>query len=404
MKNDVISKLIAKKTGAYLRLSILLFLFSLILLSSSFIFIQHQYHQTESDFIQNKNTHLIEVTSSVDKNNPTKVSPLLFKDEQNISKLISSKIANGTLVYSEYAINFGIPDHKDKAYFIRGIDESALKSLGLPVLVNNSAFSSPQIGEQNILLRYPIIQVEGGGFSSSQFVEAEMHLTPMTTKIPPLDALNTSPDTIFVNDSTFKNIIEKMYHIKWDAFVKDYDTGTNFGIQAVNGIFVYVDKLSDVKGVAEMLENNGYSVRYTLSAFDDISKSITGNYLVMGLMLLFIYIVTAVNVVISFHGYIMSMQKDMGILLHYGYSRHRVYHIYKRVILQPYTFVMAVLVAYTFILAIIFLKSMFMVTLFITLAFLFLLVGSIAVILLYLLRRVIQKEILYLLKASKEME
>ena len=266
----------------YLRLSIFLFLFSLILLSSSFIFILYQYHQTQSDFIENENTHLVEITTSIDLDNSSKVYPLLFSDEQKITKLLSQKFSDSTLAYSEYIINFGITDDDDKAYFIRGIDELALESLGLPMLPDDTAFSSQEIDKQKVLLRIPIIKVEEGGFSSSNFVEYQISLTPYPTNLPPLDVLDIYSDTIFVNKNVLKSIVENMYQISWDSFIERYDGGESFGIEAINRMFVYVDKLSDVKNVANTLKVNGYAIRYTLSAFDDISKSISGNYLVMG--------------------------------------------------------------------------------------------------------------------------
>lgn len=161
-----------------------------------------------------------------------------------LTTLLSQKFSDSTLAYSEYIINFGITDDDDKAYFIRGIDELALESLGLPMLPDDTAFSSQEIDKQKVLLRIPIIKVEEGGFSSSNFVEYQISLTPYPTNLPPLDVLDIYSDTIFVNKNVLKSIVENMYQISWDSFIERYDGGESFGIEAINRMFVYVDKLS----------------------------------------------------------------------------------------------------------------------------------------------------------------
>lgn len=404
MHDRFISRLIAKKTGSYLRLSLVLFLLSLLLLASSFIFILHQYRQTQKDFVDNTNTHLIEITSSYDAADPTRYIPLTFSDATNVKALLSEYFPDRAQSFSEYTINFGITAENDSVYFIRGTDAFSLKNLGLPDLADDQALSAAETEKKRIVLNVPVIQMDDGGYRSSETVDYPLTLTPYTSNISILDSLQKFKDTIYVNQTTFQKMIEIAVQLPWDEIVKRYDRGEDVGSQLINRIFVYVDTLSDVKRVASLLQDHGYELRYTLSAFDDLSRSISAQYWFMGVMLLLIYVITTINVVTSFRGYLLGMQKDMGILLHYGYTHQRVYKIYRHVIVNPFVVLFIILGLYTLIVSIIFLNDTVLIDAPLTIVFLFLLIGIVMFMVLRILRRITEQDILYLLKASKEME
>lgn len=63
MTKHNISRIIAKKTSLYLKISMSLFVLSLILLTTAVTFVQQQYIQLKKDFVDNANTHIISITS-----------------------------------------------------------------------------------------------------------------------------------------------------------------------------------------------------------------------------------------------------------------------------------------------------------------------------------------------------
>ena len=62
MTKHNISRIIAKKTSLYLKISMSLFVLSLILLTTAVTFVQQQYIQLKKDFVDNANTHIISIT------------------------------------------------------------------------------------------------------------------------------------------------------------------------------------------------------------------------------------------------------------------------------------------------------------------------------------------------------
>lgn len=404
MHDRFISKLIAKKTGSYLRLSLVLFLLSLLLLVSSFIFMMYQYRQVQKDFVDNSNTHLIEITSSYDVADPTRHIPLSYSDVTNVKALLTEHFPDRAQSFVVYTINFGIKAENDAVYFIRGTDAFSLKKLGLPDLIDNQSLSAAGTEAKRIVLNIPVVQIEDGGYRSSETAAYPLTLIPYTSNLFMLEDLKKFKERLYVNETTFQKIFEIALQMPWDEVVERYDRGEDVASQLVNKIFVYVDQLSDVKRVASLLEDHGYDLRYTLGAFDDLSRSINAQYWFMGVLLLLIYIITTINVVMSFRGYLRSMQKDMGILLHYGYTHQRVYRIYRHVIVHPFVVLFLILGLYTFVVSILFLSDTFFIDAPLAIVFLFLLIGIVMFMVLGILRRITEQDILYLLKASKEME
>ncbi len=61
MNEKKITRIIAKKTSLYFKFSMILFVVSLILLSTAFLFVLQQYIQLNNDFVDNANTHIIKI-------------------------------------------------------------------------------------------------------------------------------------------------------------------------------------------------------------------------------------------------------------------------------------------------------------------------------------------------------
>ena len=175
-------------------------------------------------------------------------------------------------------------------------------------------------------------------------------------------------------------------------------------MELLESIRVYVDDLDNVKKYAKDLTSNGYEISYVLGAFEDLHHSLTKTYIIYGVLLILILIISAVNIIVSFKGYLASMQKDMGIFRHYGYSPNRVYNIYKRLITKPYIKIVVSMTIYTLVLSIMLLQSHFGRVFFWAFTMIMFFISIILNILLRSLHVLCRKDIIALLKQSKEVE
>jgi ABC-type lipoprotein release transport system permease subunit len=89
-----------------------------------------------------------------------------------------------------------------------------------------------------------------------------------------------------------------------------------------------VNEFDDVKSIAEDIDELGYNVEYTLDAFENLSKSLKDSKVIGLFVLLCVLLIAIVNIILSSENYLRTSQKDMGILLHYGYDRKVVKKIY----------------------------------------------------------------------------
>lgn len=401
MNKHNISKIIARKTSLYLKISMSLFVLSLVLLITAVIFVQQQYIQLKKDFVDNANTHIIS-TIRLQGEHPNITYPLSFQDEKNIENLTEEY--TDTYIYSEYVIPFGISDTDDATYFIEAVDNDFFERSGFNKIDENEAVVSSEFQAKTVNLKIPIINVDDNGFTSDDSVDLELSFIPTTTTQAPFDEFDIKPDTIIVNTKTFENIIEIMYQVSWEEFQKSSINENPYGIEALKKINVYVDDLDNVKEVANSLKNNNYEINYVLGAFEDLQSSLTQSYMIYAILLIFILIVTGTNTIISFRGYLYSMQKDMGIFRHYGYTCSQVYDIYFSLIINPYIKIAGVVSIYAFVVSSLLLKKDFAIPFVLSFALIIFFVGIILISLLYILRKLSKKEIIILLKQSKEVE
>lgn len=400
MNKHNISKMIAKKTSLYLKISISLFSFSLMLFTTTVIFIQQQYSQLRKDFLDNANTHIISVRRlQSDKLNIT--YPLSFIDENYIREL--TKNNNDISVFCEYVIPFGISDTNDKTYFIKGVDNHFLEKAGIKKINDNEAVVSNVIEEKQVTLKIPFINVEDGGFTSDERVNFDISFISASTNQKPFDEFDIKPDTILVNTSTFKKIIETMYHVSWLEFQTNSIGENLYGIEVFNEISVYVDDLENIKDVANELRN-AYEINYVLGAFEDLQSSLNQSYMLYSLLFIFILLVTGINAILSFRGYLYSMQKDMGIFRHYGYSCTQVFNIYKDLIVKPNLKISGFVTIYSFLISLLLLKQEFIKAFVVAFGLIVFFVAIILISLLLILNKLSKKEIIILLKQSKDVE
>lgn len=399
-----ISRLIRKKSSSHLKISILLFVVSLVLISTASVFFINQYLQVEKDFIANHNTHTIEITSA--RGNAMHAVPLQFADEPILRDHISS-LGSGTKyrLFKEYQFNFGIQDSEGNTHFIYGLDEDAAALLGDCSLERAVTCGQTDKGPA-ATLRIPVIDIHEDGLSSSRFADYTVTHNTGVAENNPFSLYNDEQlDSVYVGSATFKDMIEAAYSVSWDEFVAQYDEDNPFGIQALRKMYIYVEDLSQVEKIAELVNDKGYNTNYTFKAFDDFSQSMNNTLVLSVSLASLILIITASHVLLSFHSFLKVQQKDMGILKQFGYGNRMIQHIYAGNINRIFGQVAAGIAAYTAIICLLFVKERLLLYSFSLLFFLMIVLFIInRIIVLVIAKGYASKDILTLLKTNKEFE
>ncbi len=403
-----ISKLILKKSSSYLKISIGLFILSLVLISTASVFFINQYLQLNKDFIRNDNTHMIEITSKREGN--TQIQFLTFQDEDKVKEAISKHLPNVKFqLYKLYQLSFGVQDENGNTYFIYGLDEGAARLLGNCHLEVNTTCARKTIKQRSVL-KIPVIDVQEGGFSSQQNVDFPVANQGGVFERNPFtlyegDEVISDTGILYVGSHTFEKMIEIAFHVRWDEFVKKYDQDNPFDIQVLKNMYIYVDKITDVEAAARLLNDLGYNTRYTFKAFDNFTGSMKNTAILASLLALVILLITATHVILSFNSYLKVQQRDMGILKQYGYSNESVQEIYSYNINHIFFKVIAVIISYTILVGLLLvpLHSIgYLIFLVIFLLLILLLINRVIVHI--ILKKYTSKGIIELLKMNKEFE
>lgn len=405
MKNKEIAGLIEKKATGQLKIAIASFLVSLLLLGVFSVLFLNQYYQVNDDFINNKNIHVIEISSRMMQKH---AAGLKFKDVGRIKKIIE-ETGKKSDVFSESSLSFGVNGkNADEGYNISSISDDT-KLLKDSAKVRDDTMYAEKLKSKSEVLQIPVVDVQKGGYSASNFYDLPVKIKG-GSKLS--DYLFLTEDDVdrtqvsYISYNTYKKIIEKCYKTSWDDFTKRYDDDEDFGTAAVSRIFVDVEKISNVEAVAKAVSEDGYNTNYTFKAFDNFDESMKATLLISVMLIVLITVVTGLSSLYSFKAYLKVQKKDMGILKHYGYTAGEIQKIYSRNVNKVFIFVAAAAIAFSMVLAVIMLREYNIIS--------GLIMSSLAVIIptvivnLIIKKTVIKKyskeSILDLIKKSKEFE
>lgn len=392
MKMNIISKMVRKKTNSYLKCSFALFIFMMILMSTVFISIINQYYQLKSDFIDNNNMHIIEVNSFINKSTPNKIESLRFEDKKSISEKIKDKYPNSNFnIYTESSIAMGISDKKDNTFFIYSMDDKLAQSFGLD-LKNKNGYLTNEINEMKSTLNIPIIDNSNEGYVANDYYEYTLNIKPLPKLNSPF--IDTTLEKLYVSENTYNFILNKIFE----------KNSNNNDVQSLDKIYIYVDDLSKIKQIGTFINESGYNCNYAFNAFDDMSSSLKNTTLIGMILIVFIVFISGINIVVSFNLYFKNLQKDIGILKHYGYSSQLIYNIYKKTFESPFIISLIVILAYSFIISIILMKAAFIKTFIITSIVIITMMYFIYFLISIYLKKICNKDILFLIKHSKQFE
>ncbi|MGL5714219.1 MAG: hypothetical protein ACRCXT_11900 [Paraclostridium sp.] len=392
MRINVISKMVRKKTSSYLKGSFFLFIFMMILMSTVFISVINQYSQLKNDFIDNNNMHIIEVNSFINKSMPNKIESLKYEDKKNIYKKIKDKYPNSSFnIYTESSIAMGISDKENNTFFIYSMDNTLAKSFGLD-LTNNNGYLTTELSEKKSTLSIPIIDNSSDGYVANDYYEYVLNIKPLPQLNSPF--IDTSLEKLYVSEETYEFIIGKI-------FEKNLNDET---IKSLDKILIYIDDLSNVKQIGELLNDDGYNCNYTFSAFNDMSSSLKNTTLIGMILIIFIVLISCINIVVSFNLYFKNLQKDIGILKHYGYDSQLIFKIYKRTFEIPFIISLILILIYSFIISVVLMKSEFIKVFCIASVVIMIMMYIIYFLISLHLKKICNKELLFLVKYSKQFE
>lgn len=181
----------------------------------------------------------------------------------------------------------------------------------------------------NIDIEIPVIEMKDGGVEVNESVDFRLNLEDSVKEDSPLSLyvheFSDLPQA-YVTEETCLQLLKKMYKLD-DAINSVYAKEVE-NVLVVEEIYVYVKNIYKIDEIAKLLKGNGYCTTYTFEAFDGLSSSLLKANLILTCLMGIVLFISAVNLVFSFWSYLKVQQKDMGILMSYGYSPKRLYAIY----------------------------------------------------------------------------
>lgn len=399
-----ISNYMYKKASSYLRIVIGIFICTLICLSSVMVFYKNQKIREDKNYNKNSKIHTIRVVSKTNKE--YELEQLTVKDSKNIETILERDgvNANQYTISNIFAITFGITDNNNEGYVIYGIGNENKELVG-ELQLQNDVLYMEQPSNQQVDLDIPVLNMKEGGISVSKSVSMPVTCEAIDLSKSPLMLYKTPHKNLnyaYVNEKTFLKMIGIMNKIDE---VESLHSDKLEQISFVDELYVYVKQVGDIDRIASLLEKNYYQLVYSLSAFDSFSEDYKNASIFVTMFVVLFVLIASIHVILSFKSYIKLQQKDMGILKHLGYSIRDISIIYRRNINHMFMKLTIGIVLYTcFIgsicLGIAEIGSILLIMLIV--ASILILIN--AVINCAILKKFIKKDILTLVRSSKEFE
>ena len=177
------------------------------------------------------------------------------------------------------------------------------------------------------------------------------------------------------------------------------------GLIEVFGIFIDVKNLAVVEDFSKALGENGYSSMCTFDAFEGFGDYFEGTMWIVSVFAVFILFISVFLLLFAFNSYYKMQQKDMGILKYYGFSEKRILNIYINGLRTFFLLDGVVLALYAIGLSLVFgIISRWAVVGLLVIAVWGILCIIYVVLKYCVIRGYIKRDILFLLKKSKEIE
>lgn len=288
---------------------------------------------------------------------------------------------------------------------IFAIDEHNSFFIGVQEMINDTAYFSKKQSD-TIEFRINVIKEAEGGFSTDEIKSLILKSSfGVSEKTPVLSELMPSMQgelNCFVNIETFKKITsvllgENVNNIEQKADESELITLSN--------IYVYVDDLRFVNDINSFLMDLNYHTYSPTNLFDNFNETISVAYSVFLLSALILLFIATINIFLSFKSFYRVQQKDMGILRYMGFSSKRIYKMYCKNLRNKFLQIMFICSGITSLLGCFLfsfeqLKTVmwFIISLLVFLSIVYYIICK------TILYRYITKDIIFLIRESKEFE
>lgn len=396
-----ISGLVMKKSTSHLRISITSFIFSVIILSIALILVRNQYNQIQENFVNNNNTHVVEITGRY-RDNELLTASNDFIDEIR-TELDKNGYAGKYDIFAVYQFKFGIDTlQTDEPVFIFGID-----SVGEQYLLKDGSmedgilYTESNVDTSEYTLLVPEVTVNEDGVNIGEESEYTLKLAHASFNhmFDIYDALNINP--YFVSFNT----CNKIFHYCYGENISETSLEKIKNVQPIYKVFVYAYDIKDVENIARKINHIDYLTNFVFQSFEDLGQSLDSSIIVMLILAIVITIFTIANLLLSFNNYINLLSKDIGILKQMGYTEKMIFNIYSLNFCKIFKNI-AIIASFAVILISLLILGIsdsvfilgYLLMLNLILALLLVAVRFI------LLRKKVKQDILYLLKANKAFE
>lgn len=400
--NKKIENIIMKKTSTYLKNAILIFLITIASFIFGVLFFWNQMNENEKNFMENEKVHFIQITGRVE--DKTYVT-LTNKDINKIST-IEREVTNKFDEVVMYEFVGAVEELTEEPVKIVAIDKSNYKYLSKDEMKESVFYTNEPVEGTSYGLLCPKLESDDqGNIVSRENVEIQYDLKNVikSENESGILAIRNSMESlpmVFVTHESMLSILQKAGIL--DVSIDNIQQAANIGPK---DIFIYVEDVYDIDKCASKLQDNGYMINYVFDNFDSFSDSLKKSTIFIIALVVMLLITSAFNVLLSFNNYLKVQQKDMGILKFFGYSEKQIYSMYKGNIRKIFVLCFGILAVYTILV----LWAMDMINAILNIFTMIGLVGGILAIVYMLivrliLKKLIEKDILFLIKYSKEFE
>ena len=319
-----VAKVVMRKSTTYLKICVILFVFSMLILSAGVILSWNQYEQIQSNFVENVNTHVIEVTGRYEDGI---LQNEKYEDVEEIRELLSSKYPSGDfLVFPMYQFSYGLDTlETDEPINIFAVDPEAQDYvLKDAVMEDGTLYTTKALDEDSCTIFVPKVKVSDKGINLSD----EKGYRLKTSDVELNDIFDTydslGMDPFFVSYNTYAELFEYSFGEKLDsASIQRYT-----GVKLICKVYVYVFDINDVEHMARKIDKDGYITNFVFQSFDNLGEELGASMIIMLCVAFMLMVFTLISLFVSLKSYVQLISKDIGILKQMGYTSNEVYQIY----------------------------------------------------------------------------
>lgn len=398
-------KLILKKTSTYLRNSIIIFLLTIASLVYGVVFFGNFIQENNKNFLQNDNVHVIQISGKTIDNEYYTLNNTDYMNIKDMEIIKKNSVAEIVFLQFVGAIN----PSTDEPIMVIGVDPQYSEYICNQQMEDNVYYTNEPIEGGNLGLALPVIKLdEDGNLESDKEITVEYKLKN-SIKTVDESAILGMRDTIehvqevFVTQDTLLDILKKtgIVESKADDIMEEI---VNNNV-SMSEIYLYIKDVYHVDECAQALLSQGYYLNYTFKSFDSLSASLRQSSVFFTILIVLLLLTSQINVFLAFHAYLRMQQKDIGILKFYGFSEKRLYNIYKKNINSIFLLCFFILMFYLAILGIVIDidNKRQIIAIMVAIVTAILLVLRITILKLGL-KKIVMKDVMYLLKDAKEFE